>query len=197
MSSYATPFPSLDVALACAFSDERHTSGRPAMARAADDRLGEPGPLTGMDGAAEMGKARQFLERGLAPLHFAALYAKHGRRRAQCKHCGSQGDHLEWLAALRVVSSHLADFLAMRSVTADLRFDLVRRYFDENWAPSLEQMARRHDCSDRSVERASSRTADWLRGTRKKRPGEDPVYGVEQAAHAVAEKILRDGGYIP
>jgi hypothetical protein len=197
MTERTTPFPRLAVALAYAFSDERHTANRPAMARAADMRLGEPGPLAGMDGAAEVGTARKFLEKGLSPLHFAALYAKYGQRRSQCKHCGSEGDHLEWLAALRVLSSHLADFLAMRSVTADLRFDLVRRYFDENWAPTIEQMAHRNGCSTRSADRASTRTADWLRGTRKKKPGEEPVYGVEQAAHAVAEKLLRDGGFIP
>ena len=42
MTERMTPFPRLAVALAYAFSDERHTK-RPAMARAADARLGEPG----------------------------------------------------------------------------------------------------------------------------------------------------------
>lgn len=83
--------PRLAVALAYAFSNERHTANRPAMARAADERLGEPGSFSGMGGAAEIGIARKFLEQGLSPLHFAALYAKYGQRRAQCKHCGSEG----------------------------------------------------------------------------------------------------------
>ena len=42
MTERMTPFPRLAVALAYAFSDERHTTQRPAMARA-DARLGEPG----------------------------------------------------------------------------------------------------------------------------------------------------------
>jgi len=36
----------------------------------------------------------------------------------------------------------------------------------------------------------------WLRGTRQKK-GAEPIYGVEQAAHANAEKLLREAGFIP
>lgn len=35
----------------------------------------------------------------------------------------------------------------------------------------------------------------WLRGTREKK-GAEPIYGVEQAAHAAAEKLLREAGFI-
>lgn len=197
MTERTTPFPRLAVALAYAFSDERSTANRPAMARAADDRLGEPGPLSGMDGAAETGTARKFLERGLSPLHFAVLYARYGQRQTQCKCCGGVGDHLQWLASLRTLADSLAAFLGMSSVNAEMRFSLVRRHFDENWAPTLDDLARRHECSERSADRANVKTAEWIRGTRKKRSGEEPVYGVEQAAHASAERLLRDGGFIP
>ncbi|WP_277757122.1 hypothetical protein [Achromobacter denitrificans] len=77
MTERNTPFPRLAVALAYAFSEERHTLNRPAMARAADMRLGEPGPLSGADGCAEIGKVRQFLERNLNPLHVAVLHARY------------------------------------------------------------------------------------------------------------------------
>ncbi|WP_241063518.1 hypothetical protein [Achromobacter xylosoxidans] len=104
MTERTTPFPRLAVALAYAFSDERHTTNRPAMARAADARLGEPGPLAGIDGAAEIAKLRQFLERGLEPLHLAVLYARYGQRKAYCKCCGSEGDHPDWSGALHRVA---------------------------------------------------------------------------------------------
>ncbi|AZS80686.1 hypothetical protein ELS24_20875 [Achromobacter spanius] len=197
MSERNTPFPRVAVALAYAFSEERHTANRPAMARAADDRLGEPGAFSGMDGAAETGDARKFLEHGLDRLHFAVLYAKYGQRKTQCKCCGSVGDHLEWLGALRAVANALAEYLSMSSVSAEMRVDLVRRHFDETWSPRLGDLARRHECSRSSAERASVKAADWIRGTRKKRAGENPVYGIEQAAHASAEQLLRDGGFIP
>ena len=107
MTERMTPFPRLAVALAYAFSDERHTTQRPAMARAADARLGEPGPLAGIDGAAEIAKLRQFLERGLDPLHLAVLYARHGQRKTHCKCCGSEGDHPDWSGALHRVAGRL------------------------------------------------------------------------------------------
>lgn len=195
MSDLAIPFPCLAVALAYAFSDERHTSGRPAMARAADDRLGEPGPLAGMDGAAEIGKARQFLERGLEPLYFAVLYAKYGQRKTRCKHCGSPGDDLQWLGALRALAGELADFLRMPSINSEMRFALVRRYF-EGSGPALDTLAERYVCRRRSVERANVRTIDWLRGSRAGEGGE-PVTGVEQVGHAKAAKLLRAAGFIP
>ncbi|WP_238911919.1 hypothetical protein [Achromobacter xylosoxidans] len=192
----ATPFPRLAVALSYAFSDERQTINRPAMARAADTRLGEPGALSGMDGAAEISQVRQFLERGLAPLHLAVLYARYGQRLACCRHCNSKGDHAEWIGALYRIGSALGDYLSMRTAHSELLYALVRRYYDSGTVRTLQSLADQYDCKVRSVERASARTAEWLRGTREKK-GAEPIYGVEQAAHAAAEKLLRDGGFIP
>lgn len=31
----------------------------------------------------------------------------------------------------------------------------------------------------------------------RKKAGGEPVYGIEQAAHAMAEKVLQEGGFIP
>ncbi|WMD23054.1 hypothetical protein RAS12_11970 [Achromobacter seleniivolatilans] len=196
MSERIAPFARLAVALAYAFSDERHTTNRPAMSRAADTRLGEPGPLSGMDGAAEIGKVRQFLERGIQPLHFAALYARYGQRKACCKHCNTEGDHPEWVGALYKVAAALGEYLTMRTAHSELLYALVRRYYDSGSVRTHQALADAYACKVRSVERASARTADWLRGTRAKK-GAEPIYGVEQAAHAAAEKLLRDGGFIP
>lgn len=197
MMERSTPFSCVSAALACALSGDRHSAARPAMARAADTHLGEPGPLTGNDGAAEMATARRFLELRLSPLHFAALYAQHGQRKTRCNCCGGVGDHVEWLASLRLLASGLADFLGMRSVNAEMRFALVRKHFDADWKPTLDQLARDNECSLSSAERASTRTADWIRGTRRKKGCVNPVFGVEQAATAEAQAILRDGGFIP
>ncbi|AVG40017.1 polysaccharide deacetylase family protein [Achromobacter insolitus] len=196
MSERNTPFPRLAVALAYAFSDERHTLNRPAMARAADTRLGEPGPLSGADGCAEIGKVRQFLERNLDPLHVAALHARYGQRVASCKHCHSEADHPGWVAALYTVAGALGAYLSMRTAHSELLYALVRRYYDSGSARTLQSLADEYACKVRSVERASGRANDWLRGTREKK-GAEPIYGVEQAAHAAAEKLLRDGGFIP
>ncbi|WP_454669572.1 hypothetical protein [Achromobacter kerstersii] len=196
MSERNTPFPRVAIALAYAFSDERHTLNRPAMARAADTRLGEPGPLSGMDGASEIAKVRQFLERGLDPLHLAVLCARYGQRKACCKHCHTEGDHHEWVGALYKVAAALGGYLSMRTAHSELLYALVRRYYDSGSARTHQALADAYACKVRSVERASTRTADWLRGTREKK-GAEPIYGVEQAAHAAAEKLLRDGGFIP
>lgn len=196
MNEHKAPFACTAVALAYAFSDERHTSGRPAMARAADERLGELGPLSGMDGAAEIGKTRKFLEQRLSQKHFALLYAKYGQRKTRCKSCGTAGDHLEWVGALRMLANYLADYLGMRSINAGMRYALMRRHFDPDWRPTLDQLASENECSRASAERASVKATDWIRGTRKKKAGEEPVYGVEQAAHAMAERVLREGGFI-
>ncbi len=193
----ATPFPRIAVALDYAFTDERHTAGRPAMARAADARLGEPGPFSGIDGAAETGTARKFLERGLAPLHFAVLRARYGQRKSPCKYCGCAGDHLEWLTAIRALAAELAEFLAMPSVNSEMRMDLLRRHFEGKDGVGLEDLAKRHDCSLSTSKRASAKTASWIKGARKAKTSEPAVYGIEQGAHAAAEKLLRDGGFIP
>lgn len=184
------------MALAYAFSEERHTANRPAMARATDMHLGEPGPLAGMDGAAEIGTAREFLERGLEPLHLAVLYARYGQRTTECKHCGSHGVHLVWTAALRMISENLSAVLLMPSVDSKLRDVLVWRYFGGGDGNTLEALAKQHNCSLATSRRASSKITDWIKGSRKRR-GEDPVYGIEQAAHAAAETLLRGGGFIP
>ncbi|WP_454677475.1 hypothetical protein [Achromobacter marplatensis] len=196
MSERNAPFARLAVALAYAFSDERHTLNRPAMARAADARLGEPGPLSGMDGAAEIAKVRQFLERGLDPLHLAVLFARYGQRKACCKHCNTEGDHAEWVGALYKVAAALGEYLSMRTAHSELLYALVRRYYDSGSVRTLQALADDYACKVRSVERASAKATNWLRGTREKK-GVEPIYGVEQAAHAAAEKLLRDGGFIP
>lgn len=191
------PFPRLAVALDYSFSDERHTAGRPAMARAADARLSEPGPFSGMDGAAETATARKFLEGGLSRLHFAALRARYGQRKSPCKFCGCAGDHLEWLAAIRGLADELAEFLAMPSVNSEMRIALLRRLFEGKDGVGLEDLAKRHDCSLSTSKRASAKTSAWIKGARKAKPSDAAVYGVEQGAHAAAEKLLRDGGFIP
>lgn len=196
MTERTTPFPRLAVALAYAFSDERHTANRPAMARAADERLGEPGALSGMDGAAEIGKARQFLERGLEPLHLAVLYARYGQRKTHCKCCGSEGDHPDWSGALHRVAGALGAYLSMRTAHSALLYALVRRHYDSGNTRTLQFLADEYGCKVRSVERASARAGDWLRGTREKK-GAEPIYGVEQAAYAAADKLLREAGFIP
>lgn len=196
MTESTTPFPRLAVALAYAFSDERHTTNRPAMARAADVRLGEPGPLAGIDGAAEIAKLRQFLERGLEPLHLAVLYARYGQRKAHCKCCGSEGDHPDWSGAIHRVAGALGAYLSMRTAHSALLYALVRRHYDTGSMRTLQSLADEYGCKVRSVERASARAGDWLRGTREKK-GAEPIYGVEQAAHAAAEKLLREAGFIP
>lgn len=196
MTERTTPFPRLAVALAYAFSDERHTTSRPAMARAADVRLGEPGPLAGIDGAAEIAKLRQFLERGLEPLHLAVLYARYGQRKTHCKCCGSEADHPDWSGALHRVARALGAYLSMRTAHSALLYALVRRYYDTGSMRTLQSLADEYGCKVRSVERASARAGDWLRGTREKK-GAEPIYGVEQGAHATAEKLLREAGFIP
>ena len=172
------------------------TPQRPAMARAADARLGEPGPLAGIDGAAEIAKLRQFLERGLDPLHLAVLYARHGQRKTHCKCCGSEGDHPDWSGALHRVAGALGAYLSMRTAHSALLYALVRRHYDSGNTRTLQFLADEYGCKVRSVERASARAGDWLRGTREKK-GAEPIYGVEQAAYAAADKLLREAGFIP
>ena len=108
MTERMTPFPRLAVALAYAFSDERHTTQRCYGTRGRRT-AGRAWPLAGIDGAAEIAKLRQFLERGLDPLHLAVLYARHGQRKTHCKCCGSEGDHPDWSGALHRVAGALVD----------------------------------------------------------------------------------------
>ncbi|KGD95255.1 MULTISPECIES: hypothetical protein [Achromobacter] len=196
MTERNAPFPRLAVALAYAFSEERHTLNRPAVARAADMRLGEPGPLAGVDGCAEIAQVRQFLERGLEPLHLAVLWARYGQRKVCCKHCQSEGDHPGWVGALQRIAVALGAHLSMRTAHSALLHALVRRYYDRGSVRTLQAIADEYACNVRSVERASAKANEWLRGAREKK-GAEPIYGIEQAAHAAAEMLLRGGGFIP
>ena len=154
------------------------------------------GRWRGIDGAAEIAKLRQFLERGLDPLHLAVLYARHGQRKTHCKCCGSEGDHPDWSGALHRVAGALGAYLSMRTAHSALLYALVRRHYDSGNTRTLQFLADEYGCKVRSVERASARAGDWLRGTREKK-GAEPIYGVEQAAYAAADKLLREAGFIP
>jgi len=94
------------------------------------------------------------------------------------------------------IAGRLGAHLSMRTAHSELLYALVRRYYDSGTVRTLQSLADEYACKVRSVERASARANDWLRGTREKK-GAEPIYGVEQAAHAAAEKLLRDGGFIP
>lgn len=82
-----------------------------------------------------------------------------------------------------------------RAAYSELVYALVRRYYDIRGV-RMQPLADEYACKVRSVERASSRANDWQRGTREKKGGTEPIYGVEQAAHAAAEKSPHDGGFI-
>ncbi|WP_251863405.1 hypothetical protein [Achromobacter sp. Marseille-Q4962] len=84
----------------------------------------------------------------------------------------------------------------MRTAHSALLYALVRRNYDTGGMRTLPSLADEYGCKVRSVERASARAGGWLRGTRQKK-GAEPIYGVEQAAHANAEKLLREAGFIP
>ena len=83
----------------------------------------------------------------------------------------------------------------MRTAHSALLYALVRRHYDSGNTRTLQFLADEYGCKVRSVERASARAGDWLRGTREK--GAEPIYGVEQAAYAAADKLLREAGFIP
>ncbi|WP_160318561.1 hypothetical protein [Achromobacter sp. DMS1] len=48
-----------------------------------------------------------------------------------------------------------------------------------------------------SQRRAGERQGGGLAARTRQKKGAEPIYGVEQAAHANAEKLLREAGFIP
>ncbi|WP_414553611.1 hypothetical protein, partial [Anabaena sp. CCY 0017] len=70
---------------------------------------------------------------------------------------------------LHRVSVALGAYLSMRTAHSELLLALVRRHYDTGNTRTLQYLADEYGCKVRSVERASARAGDWLRGTREKK----------------------------
>lgn len=195
MTEKQYPFKSATAAIVHAFNDERRGGARPASARLADKRLAEPPEFGGVDGSVEKAVAAAMLAKGLSRVQFAALQARYAPRQRRCPCCNQHVWRDDWLAALRTLAEAVAPLVDMPSVRSTLLTALVQRHY-EGSSKGLDRLASEHSVSVSTVSRANSIVLPWLRGSRKGKDGASPVEGIDQAAFALAEEVLRSGGFI-
>ncbi|WP_144630250.1 hypothetical protein [Bordetella genomosp. 13] len=189
------PFMTVTQAIVHALNDERRSgSPRPAASRLADARLADPPPFVGADLDAEKAMAERILSKELNRLHLAALRARYAPRQARCCECNGQRPRLDWLAALREISVAAGEAVGHAGNT-ELRLALVRRHYEDS-GTRLETLAHEHGVSLSTVSRINSLVSPFLKGAKHGRKGTAPMQGIDQAAYAHAEEILRHGGFV-
>lgn len=75
----------VDEALQFLFNPDRAPCDRPPAARLADERRGDPGQLSGLDGAATTGSALAMLEGRLTTLQLVVLAARYAPSKLRCE----------------------------------------------------------------------------------------------------------------
>ncbi|SAI70479.1 Uncharacterised protein [Bordetella ansorpii] len=189
------PFKTVTQAIVHALNDERRGgSPRPAASRLADARLADPPPFAGADLDAEKAMAERILSKELSRLHLAALRARYAPRQMRCCECNGQRPRLEWLAALREIANAAGQAMGQAGY-ADLRLALVQRHYEDN-GERLETLAQRHHVSLSTVSRINSQVTPFLKGAKHGKNGALPLQGIDQAAYARAEDILRHAGFV-
>lgn len=199
------PFRHAAEALTFLFDPERVVCDRPAASRMGDKRRGDPGPLSGLDGAATAASAQVMLTGRMTTSHLAVLACRYApaKLRCECKSdcCSGWAANPQWQNAISYVA-HEAKLRAFRGVdVAHLRFItavLRREYGKEKGA--LTDIGSDLGMALGTCTNHRRRVVDWL--LRSERPhdqsDDEPSLppGIEVIAYKTAEEVLRSGGFI-
>lgn len=204
MTQHQAPFRSVEAALRFLFDPERVVCNRSAISRMADSRYGEPGPLSGLDGAATAAIAEAMLQGNLSPLHLAILACRFAPALEPCN-CGSpccsrRRPSPRWQQAAALVADEaMAEALA--DCTAHKRFVaavLAREYGATAGRVNLNDVGEDLGMSSGTCTNHRHRVLHWLLGdehAHKRRTG-PPQPGQEVRARQRAEEVLCCGGFV-
>lgn len=198
------PFRNTVDALRFLFNPERATVDRPPMARMIDKHRGEPGPLSGLDGAATAASAAAMLSGRLSPLQLAVLSCRYAPSRLRC-HCGSDccggwRTNAAWKESIAYVAAEAVYRVMPGREPIDARLVtavLMREYGKQKTV--LTDVGSSLGLSLGTCTNYKRRILDWLLhqpAVPDQRPEGAKPAGIEVQAFAIAEKALRGGGFI-
>lgn len=186
------PFRHAVEALRFLFNPERATVDRPPAARMADKHRGDPGPLSGKDGAATAASAEAMLEGRLSPLQLAVLSCRYAPARLRCECtsdcCSGWRTNPVWRESIAHVAADAVYRVMPGREPIDGRFVtavLMREYGKRKVV--LTDVGAGLGMSLGTCTNYKRRITDWLLG--------HPT-GIEPEAFNVAEEVLRGGGFI-
>lgn len=204
------PFRHAVEALRFLFNPDRATCDRPPAARMVDKRRGDPGPLAGLDGAAEIGVAEDMLRRRLTPLQLAVLACRYAPSKVRCECrsdcCSGWRTNPTWREAISDVSGEAVYRVLPGREPVDQRFVaavLLREFGGQKIV--LTEVGADLGMSPATCSRRKRKTLDWLLRPRAlpESKGADGCVttpaqpqGIEVEAFALAEGVLRGGGFI-
>lgn len=186
------PFRHAVEALRFLFNPDRATVDRPPVSRLADKHRGEPGPLSGQDGAATAASAEAMLKGRLSPLQLAVLSCRYAPNRLRCDCradcCGGWRTNPAWRDAIAYVTADAVYRVIPGREPINPRFIkavLLREYGKQKIA--LTDVGTDLGMSAGTCTNYKRRIIDWLL--------RHPT-GIEMEAFRVAEEVLRGGGFI-
>lgn len=203
------PFRHATQALKFLFNPERTTCDRPPVARLADIRRGEPGALSGLDGAATAASAAAMIKGRLTPSQIAILVGRYAppKLRCGCKSdcCSGWKTNPEWREAISYVAAD-AFYQALPGEAAHLRYVtavLLREYGKQKIV--LTDLGADLGLSLGTCTNHRRKVLNWLlrpHGESEVKNEDGTVIqpalamGKEPIAFAAAEEALRLGGFI-
>lgn len=199
------PFRHAVEALQYLFNPERATVDRPPVARLADKRRGDPGPLSGLDGAATAASAESMLEGNLTPLQLAVLSCRYAPNRLRCECrsdcCSGWRTNPTWREAISFVAGDAVYRVMPKREPIPLRYVtavLLREYGKRKIA--LTDVGSDVGMSLGTCTRYRRLISDWLlhQPALESDADDKPPLpaGIEVTAFALAEDALRRGGFI-
>lgn len=204
------PFRHAVEALRFLFNPERATCDRPPAARLADIRRGEPGALSGLDGAATVASAEAMLRGRLSQSQMAILACRYAPARLRCSCradcCSGWRTNPQWREAISYVALDALYQALSEGESSRLRFVtavLLREYGQKKI--SLTDLGADLGMSTGTCTNYKRRILNWLLRPEAISEVRDENGGVvqpalskgqEPIAFALTEEVLRQGGFI-
>lgn len=206
--SEPAPFRNTADALRFLFNPDRIVCDRPAASRMADKTRGEPGQLSGFDGAATAASAEAMLTGRLTTAQITVLACRYApsKLRCECKSdcCSGWATNPQWQNAISYIAQEAklrafngVDVVHLRFITAVLR----KEYGKDKVA--VTDVGTDLGMSAGTCTNHSRRIIGWLLRSealqQKTKDGKKlpPIpRGIEVTAFIAAEETLRLGGFI-
>lgn len=206
------PFQHAVDALRFLFNPERTTCDRPPVARLADLRRGEPGAISGLDGAATVASAEAMIRGRLTQSQMAILACRYAPAKLRCgcraDCCSGWRTNPQWREAISYVALDALYQALPDGESARLRFVtavLLREYGHKKHIV-LTDLGADLGMSIGTCSNYKRRVLNWLlrpQTVSEERDEKGSVVkralqkGQEPVAFALAEEVLRQGGFIP
>lgn len=184
-------FRSVESALRFAFDPERVACNRPGISRRMSAGGGEPGALSGLNGAAQAGIIRRRIAT-LPHLQQSLLVARYAPALVPCgcgqPCCAKWRPNFEWQGAIRIIADHAkVEPLKGCKPEQEVLLSILAKHFGHR-VESVVVVAADKGVSNGTASNHTGKVRRWLYGE----AGADRQPGVEEVALLAAQRQLAD-----